>query len=204
MDRLRLPLELSGAIDDFWAHLGSPGASYDAAQRLQIADVARAARHRSTADAPSDAARSAAATISTAAGTVRRQFIDDLVEEGLTYAEYVEILGIVSMLSAVDTLDFGVGNPQRPLPEPTPGAPTGEIDASAAVDGGWVPTVGAAFPTTALSLTPAEAEAWHHLHGALYLSLPQMAQLDIVRDGASRAQMEAVAARTSLINDCFF
>ncbi len=54
-----------------------------------------------------------------------------------------------------------------------------------------------------ISAVPAEAAAQETLHGALYLSYPDMADLHAER-GLTRAQMEFVAARVSYLNDCLF
>lgn len=47
-------------------------------------------------------------------------------------------------------------------------------------------------------------DAMFDVHGALYLTIQEMGDLEIVRDGLERAQMELVAARTSMLNDCFY
>ena len=52
--------------------------------------------------------------------------------------------------------------------------------------------------------------AMHDVHGELYLApTPDregnaMGNMAAVRDGLNRSQMEFVASRTSLLNDCFF
>ncbi len=46
-------------------------------------------------------------------------------------------------------------------------------------------------------------EAQQHLHGPIYLTYEEMADLDF-RRGLHRSQMELVAARTSAINECFY
>jgi hypothetical protein len=50
----------------------------------------------------------------------------------------------------------------------------------------------------------------HDLHAELYLAATgdadgfAMGNFAVVRDGLTRSQMEFLAARTSLLNDCFF
>jgi hypothetical protein len=210
---LTLPDDIAAAIEGEWRRISAPGTVYTGAQRVEIAVEARLARAevdssqgRSSAGARSvlaDAESDVVRAISTDAGSIRQPFVADVIARGVTYPQYVEIMALVSRLTAVDTLLFGCGIPEKPLPTPVDGAPSGPIDEAARIDGGWVPTVGAAFATTALTLLPDEIRAWHELHGALYLSLKQMGSLDIVRD-LSRDQIETVAARTSLINECFF
>lgn len=109
----------------------------------------------------------------------------------------------MARLNAVDTFCFGVGQNLPELPASVTGEPTRAISSNASIDGGWVPTVGPAWPPTALSLVPGEHEAMHELHGAFYLTIEGMADLDAHR-GLHRTQMELVAARTSLLNECFF
>ncbi|WP_394935497.1 hypothetical protein [uncultured Ilumatobacter sp.] len=73
-----------------------------------------------------------------------------------------------------------------------------------------MPTIGVAFPPTILSAVPPENEAMFDVHTTLYLapdSNPDgnsMGNMNAVREGLNRSQMEFVAARTSLLNDCFF
>jgi hypothetical protein len=118
-------------------------------------------------------------------------------------ARYVEVLGLVSRLVAVDTFVVALGQQPVEIPDAVPGSPTGDIDESATIDGGWVPTVGQAWPPTALSLVPAELDGMLTIHDAFYLSMEQMADNDISR-GLHRTEMELIAARTSLLNECFF
>jgi hypothetical protein len=66
-----------------------------------------------------------------------------------------------------------------------------------------VSTVGAIGPPTALSSVRREAADQEALHEVLYLSYSGMGDLDADR-GLHRTQMELVAARVSLLNDCFF
>jgi hypothetical protein len=41
-------------------------------------------------------------------------------------------------------------------------------------------------------------------HGVLYLSTDDMFEMQITREGLTRPQMELAAARTSVLNDCFY
>ena len=141
--------------------------------------------------------------LATAPATIRPSWIQELEQTGIPSSTYVEVLGLVSRLIAVDTFAFALGTEPVPLPEAADDWPTGELDDEAVLDGGWVPTVGRASPPTALSLVPAELRAMLELHEVFYLSIPDMGDLDADR-GLHRTQMELVAARTSLLNECFF
>ncbi len=198
------PPAVDRVLDREWERLAAAGTWWSGAERVAIAATARAARDgRDRPGGLPDPAAEAAERLSVEAHHVSAAWLDELEGRGLERRAYVEVLGVVSRIRAVDTTLFGLGQPERPLPVPAPGAPTGEVVATAQTDGGLVPTVGRAGPPNALSAVPDEHEALHELHGAMYLSLEEMRDLDIDR-GLGRAQMELVAARTSLLNDCFF
>ena len=203
-----MPLTLSPdyipGLDREWHRLRSPGGWWSGAERVEIAAVARAARREHDPPATSlPAAAVEAATRLSADPHATDVWIAELDAQGLSALAYVEILGVVARLNAIDTFLFGIGQAEQPLPDPLPGRPSGETVPDARLNGGLVPTVGPASPPNGLSAVPGEAEALLDLHGVLYLSLSEMGDLHIDKD-LSRAQLEFVAARTSLLNDCFF
>ena len=199
---LAAPTEITDLIDRQWERLRHAGTWFTGAERVALAASARGDRDDTSP------AHQAAREIHDHPAEITRSWLGTLEDRGLTLAEYVEVLGIVAQLRAVDTFLFGLGE-QRPLPDPVAGQPTRVIVEEAAIEGGWVPTVGPAFPPSVLSSVEAENEAMHDLHENFYLAPAAgegytMANLHAVRDGLSRTEMEFVAARTSLINDCFF
>ena len=103
----------------------------------------------------------------------------------------------------MDTFARGIGFEAVSFPEPSSDAPDGNINERAKRRSAFVPTVGAARPTSALSLVPSENAAQADLHAGLYLSYSEMGDREIHK-GLPRWQLELVAARTSLINDCQF
>ncbi len=203
----------AAAIDEVMTSTVSPGSTLTGAERRNLAEISRRAMAEASKGAPSHASPDDAVTgdarqwlverITTSAHTIRPGHIERLAELEVAPARYVEILGLVARLQAVDTFCFGIGVDLPELPDPIDGPPTGEESDSARVLGGWVPTVGPASPPNALTLIPSEDRAMHDLHGAFYLSVKGMADLDADR-GLHRTQMEFVAARTSLLNECFF
>jgi hypothetical protein len=200
---LTAPEELTDLIDRQWERMRHPGTWFTGEERVALAASARGDQND---DAP---AHEAARAIHDHPAEITREWLSTLEDRGLTPAEYVEVLGIVAQLRAIDTFLFGLGGGQRPLPDPADGQPTRVVVDDTTIDGGWVPTVGPAFPPSVLSSVAAENEAMHDLHENFYLAPAAgegytMANLHAVRDGLSRSQMEFVAARTSLINDCFF
>lgn len=206
MEALTVPADIDGLIDRQWERLKRAGTWFTGGQRVAIA---AAARGDQGPDAPT-AAATAARTIYVEPATITRTWLAGLEADGLTLTDYVEVLGIVSQLRTVDTFEFGVGRSARPLPEPVAGEPSRAIVADATINGGWVPTVGPAFPPSVLSSVAAEnAAAMEDVHPTMYLAPSgggryTMADMAAVRDGLSRTQMELVASRTSLVNDCFF
>ncbi len=195
-------------LDREWARLAAAGTWWTGAERVAMARVARAARATDSgradlASAPLPEAAVEAAERLSADPHVDLPWVEDLERRGLDRRAYVEVLGIVARLNAVDTFLFGIGSSPRRLPDPRPGEPTRATVPDAVMNGGFVPTVGPASAPNALSAVAAETEALMDLHGVLYLSMAEMGDLEIVKD-LNRCQIELVAARTSLLNECFF
>ena len=125
------------------------------------------------------------------------------MESGVGYERYVELVGIVSRVAATDTFCESLGMEHQPLPEPIGGPPTGDTDTRAQLGAAWVPMVGGASITQALSLVPAENAELERYHGPMYMTFGQMSDPYFTR-ALTRPQMELVAARTSAINECFY
>jgi len=157
------------------------------------------------------------------ASRLTRPWYERTLAEGLTDGEYVELVGTVVAVVSIDAFCRAVGAPLHPLPEPEPGPATGYRPASAAHDGGsWVPMVpfdNSGTPEAdlwppkrtgnvirALSLAPDEVRTLHDLGGSHYIDHGLVRDASATRsDGAlSRAQIELVAGRVSILNDCFY
>jgi hypothetical protein len=206
MTTIEIAPEIEAAHDREWARLAAPGTWLTGVQRVAVALTARGGH--AGGDISAIAAK-AALRIHDHPATITEHWIEELEAGGVSRLTYVEILGIVARLRALDTFTFGLGQPPRPLPNPVVGVPARAIVEAADYHGGWVPTVGPAGPPNALSAVQAENDALLDLHSHLYLE-PRggdgltMGNFGVVRDGVNRSQMEFVAARTSLLNDCFF
>lgn len=195
--------DIARAFRREWERLARPGTWWAAGERRSLAVAARAARSPGAGEnRVGSVAEEAAATISANPTAIRRPWVEAVADE-IGFAPYVEIVGVVSRLSAIDAFHVAVGAPLEPLPDPGPGTPSRLEEPLARPGAGWVPMVGGASITQALSLVDAEAAAQEDLHGPLYLTYEEMAELDFVR-GLSRVQMELVAARTSAVNECFY
>lgn len=187
-------------VDDQWSRLGAAGTWLTGDERVELI---RIARNDATHHDVGPPLRIAAMAVAHRAATFTAGAIDDVESGGVSREQYVEIVGVVSRIAAIDTYERGLGRGPRDVPSVRPGEPTRSVVAEARRRAGWVPTVGAIGPTTALTAVPAEAAAQESLHGVLYLSYPEMADLQAQR-GLARAQMELVAARVSFLNDCLF
>lgn len=196
---LPVPARIAAGIERARRHIAASGATLDGLERVE---VAKAARRAWSGDGPvvdATVAQSTAAKIATKA--------HELVASDVTAfddpATYVEILGVVARTVAIDTAARGLGASEVALPDGSTDAPTGHFDPAARQRSALVPVVGAAGPTSGLSLVPSESAAQEDLHGALYLTYDEMGDIAIHK-GLPRWQLELVAARTSLINHCFF
>jgi len=193
--------EVDGVVGEQWGALGEAGTWLDGRQRLAVVQAARELAAAIPAEPRSieDVARLVAGH----ASTITADTVDAIEAAGIDRSTFVEIVGIASRVAAIDTFDRGIGRSPRELPDTVGGNPSREPVNDARRRAGWVPTVGAIGPPTALSSVRREAADQEALHSVLYLSYGGMADLDADR-GLHRTQMELIAARVSLLNDCFF
>ena len=204
MSGLAPPEPVASALDRVWEAMARPGTWWSGVDRVALARVARATRSRREAvTSLPEAAVDAARWLSVDAGGIRAPFVDGLVQRGLSRVAYVEIIGVVSRLAAVDGYVLGIGGPEVPLPDPLGGEPSRLDESTASLGAGWVPMVGPGSAPTALSSVPSEHAAQEDLHAALYLAYGEMVDIQY-RAAIDRAQMELVAARVSFLNECFY
>ena len=161
--------------------------------------------------------------VNDASRLTRRWYERTLAGGGLTDARYVELVGTVTSVVSIDAFCRAVGAPLHPLPEPEPGAATGYRPAAAEDDGqSWVPMVpfdNSGTPEAdlwppkrtgnvirALSLAPDEVRTLNDLGGAHYIDHRLVRDTSATRAGGAltRAQIELVAGRVSILNDCFY
>lgn len=195
---------LGEGIAPIWHRLGSLGATWAGAERVAMIAEARSARGGAEPTGDLDPVTTRAVrTVASRPADIRRGWVSDLIDDGLDHAHYVELVGVVSRAVAIDTLLAALALEVEPLPEPLGGEPSHEIDRRARLGKAWVPMVGGASITQALSLVPAENAELERLHGRLYLTFEEMSN-PAINKGLSRPQMELVAARTSAHNECFY
>ena len=143
--------------------------------------------------------------------------------EGMSDSRYVELVGTVVSVVSIDRFCRAIGVPLHDLPAPEPGAPSGYRPAAAANDGGgWAPMVpfdNSGTPEAdlwtarrtgnvirALSLAPDEVRTLNDLGGAHYIEHHLVRDPSAQKAGSrlSRVQIELVAGRVSVLNDCFY
>jgi hypothetical protein len=232
---------LQEAIDKAHAALGEAGVWWTGAERLKIARESRAARScrlcqtRKQALSPHGVAGSHDVATDLAAAAIeaihrivsdpgrlseswyRRTTGPELSDDG-----YVELLSVVAITTALDTLDRARGAAVRELPEPKLGVAARRRPKGAKPGLGWMPMlapadVGPDDPPLytcagrsggnvhlALSLVPEAMMQFWALFETMYL--PQHAMRDFGREyrAIDHAQIEMLAARVAVHNQCHY
>jgi len=198
--------DLTEAFRHVWTRLAAPGTWWTGPERVAIAAVARAAYASDDippVDLPAPAVE-AAEILGRRPAAVTKDHVAKWEENGLDPYRYVELIGVVSQVTAVDTFHRALAVDLEPLPKAIAGEPSNELpETPAKVTKAWVPMTGPPMIPLSLSAVPAEMAALEALHGPAYLAYEEMEDPAYVR-GLTRAQMELVAARTSAINECFY
>ena len=240
---IRIRDDLRDAYRAAWAHIAKPGTWLSGDERVAVAEETRRARscrlcaERRAALSPfsadlgpngeppshDDAGVLPAPLvdeihrITTDAARLTRSWVESLIEDGLTYEEYVEALGVTVITISIDRFHHALDLPLERLPTPEAGVPTRKKVEAPPPDEAWVPIqsaqqtskaiglpgVPAPNVLRALSLVPAEVRAWQALAAAQYLDEKAMMRFDSPRT-ANRSQIELVAGRVSALNECFY
>jgi alkylhydroperoxidase family enzyme len=221
-----------------WRRLAAPGEWWSGAERVAIAAEARSARsdcalcrerkqalspgsvsgeHRASA-LLSAAAVDAAHRIASDPGRLTRAWLEKTLAAGLSDAQYVELIAVVTTVANLDALHRALGAPPEPLPEPETGEPARRRPPSAR-EGGWLPmlaldsTEGRALfggrtrvpnVARALSLVPDAVLELRELSEQHYLPMDEVIDPRARGRFLSRPQMELVAGRVSALNECFY
>lgn len=240
-DPRRLPIRagLERECRRAWERLAAPGTWWDARQRLAIAAEVRHARSCGfcrqrkealspyTVDGAHDCLGSLSAPmveivhrIATDAGRLTKKWLYAMLDDGVTEEQYVETVGVVAVITALDTLELALGLAERPLPAPRPGRPSLHRPPGAKRDLAWVHTVAPESLTAddpdpysvhgvknihrALSLVPQEVLNFFDLDVELYLKDHEIRDFTREYRALSHAQMEVLAGRVSALNGCYY
>lgn len=232
--------DLAAAHRRAWSRIAKPGTWWDGPRRLAIAAETRNApgcalcRRRKDALSPNaikgahdslgelpDAVVEVVHRIRTDPARLSEGWLKGVLDAGLTVEEYVETVGVVVNVVAIDTFAHGIGIEQIALPDPEGGAPSRKRPASATTSGAWVPwldvdAMAAEIPEMfqrgrpvanihrAMSLVPREVEGFFDLVAVQYLPGAAMRDFDREYRAINHAQIELLAARISSLNKCVY
>ena len=192
----------AAALERAWQNLVTSGPTLNSSERQQVISSARRAWAREPVAAGS-VLDEAAYWIARDAGGITGENVDGFVARGLDRHRYLETVGVVARAANVDFYLRGLGAAPIELLGPDDTTPTGDIDPDATRTDGWVPATGPLFAPRALDALPAEGRALRDLHEPMYMPLAEMDDPAFV-DVLTRAQIELIAARTSVLNECFY
>ena len=213
----------------------APGRWWSAKQRVAIVAAARDARCEAglqdqsvqdpSAGVIPPAAEAVARRVAVSTNDLDRGFYDQAITDGLSDAEYCEIVGVVARASNVDVFARGIGVPPRKLAQAGEEQPSRVRPEILLDEGAWTKTIpggrrgkqeamdtygtnaveGAPFIYRALSLVPEEAQDLIALGASQYVEIANFMDLNFTYEPTiSRQQVELLAARVSAINECFY
>ena len=167
----------------------------------------------------------AKAVIASLAGNgkhITKKTMDNALNSGLSEAEYVELIGVTTRSICLDLFNKGLGLPYTNYEKPESSPPSQKLPRSLKNEGAWVQTVPAGqagdidgkelygesqapFIFRALSLVPEEAKEVMAITTNQYVPSEKLMRLDFSHTKEfDRSQIELVAGRTSLLNECFY
>ena len=226
-----------------WERLRSPGSWWTGAERVAIARQTRAAedcglcRERAgalspasvTGECPPDPLLPQAAVEAIHKLVTDKSRLSEAwyglvtTAEGMSEERYIELLGVLVHVFAVDELHRALDIPLEPLPEPRAGEPSGYRPAGAAKDASWPPILlpenadpgdldiyaemagrRPANVVSALSLVPDNVRWLNDQFAAHYLSWTEMGEIEKRHRTLTRPQLELLATRVSALNECFY
>ena len=119
---------------------------------------------------------------------------------------YTELVGVTAMSRALDRFNVAMGHALTALPVPVEGEPAKVRPDTVGDVGAWVSqtlAIGRANVSRATSLVPVTDGQWRALVDTCYSHGESFADLAWDRP-LSRPQVELVAARTTVLNECFY
>lgn len=162
-------------------------------------------------------------TIVRDASRITRSWYQSLLDQGLTDAEYIEIVGTVVSMVSIDAFADIIGVTKRPLPKPDTSTQPSRYRPTTATlsDQAWVPMVPVDNSNSpeadlwpagrtgnvvrAMSLVPDEVRTLCDLSSAHYLAMALVRQPGVDAGRAlNRSQIELVAGRVSALNACYY
>lgn len=156
----------------------------------------------------------------TDAGRITERWVNDITSRNLTEEAYVEVIGIIAVLTALDTFNDALGRERDPLLPAQQGEPRRYRPAGAKRNLAWVATLspedaqpedpdpfvihGKANIHRGISLVPQEVINFFDLDVELYIHDTQIRDFGNSPRAINRAQIELIAGRASSINNCMY
>jgi hypothetical protein len=242
---MQIRSDLASSQAKAWAAIGHSGTWWTGTERMAIAAETRHAAdcplcterrgsvspakvggaHRSLGVLP-PAAMEAVHRLRTDSGRLGENWYHRLLADGLAEEQYVELVSIVAIVVAVDTLRIAVGLDLLPLPEPTPGTPSRIRPKGAKAGPGWTAALApedrldedpdlyrehpgprerfGANVHRALSLVPKAMIDWWDMFECMYLTSPTMRDFNCEYRAVTHSQIEMMAARVATLNQCYY
>ena len=158
--------------------------------------------------------------VTTDPGRLSHAWMHRVLDSGVTDAEYVETVGVVSRILSMDAFARAVGLDGLKVPVGADGDPTRKRPAAAAIDDAWVPMIRESdatgelgelyagepyFPGVGrcLSLVPAEVHAVRALMCVQYYDFHRVVNPHNHRT-LFRMQEQLIAARVSALLECYY
>ena len=189
-----------------WGDIAAPGTWWAGPERVTIANLARAERggnHDSTSSLPA-AAHGAVALLAATPSATTAAWVDTITAD-IGLERYIELIGIVSDVVAIDTVTRLLGCELEPLPAALGGTPSRQpTPPGVKKRSAWVAMASPPIPPNVLAAVPAAQDTMIELTEALYMTGAEMANPDISKEGLHRTQIELVATTTSHANECFY
>ena len=169
-----------------------------------------------------EAAKKVVSEVASSGRNISRHTLDNALESGIKEGEYVEVIGVVTRTVCLDIFCTGLGIPCLPLPTPTNEVPPKSNPTCLADEGAWLKTIpsgtkggtdssnlygqiAAPFIFRALSMVPDEARQVMDLTNTQYVPPEELMNFTFSHeDTFGRPEIELVAGRTSVINECFY
>ncbi len=206
-----------------WEIIASPGRWWNGAERIEIARVGRAARDFEAVGSEilSAAAVFAIQKLVVDNANLNHEWYEEIIAaDGMSEDRYVELVAVTVHALSIDEFHRALGLELEPLPDPAPGEPSQQRPPEAEQRRSWPPIVPrtglhpadamlygplewGANVISALSLIPENVRWLHDLSEGHYLSFAEMRMPDPLRS-ISRPQIELIAARVSVLNECFY
>ena len=156
----------------------------------------------------------------TDAGRLTEKWCLEVQGRGIAEEEYIELVTVTTIATVIDIFAMATGLPAPDLPMAQGGTPARQREPTATPGPGWVATIAPEnasadfadfygndsgfYIRRSLTLLPGEARKFWSVMNLLYMQDPRIRELDGLDRSISRAQMEFLASRASMMLDCYY